>query len=107
MAQFTPLIAELRAVQIAMSRIDDECAGYLSGIPDDQQASARNLLHYLALRRHDLRHAQPLLASHGLSSLGRTESHVRNSLDTVLRVLHTLEGSSWDGAARRGAADER
>ena len=41
---------------------------------DDQQASARNLLHYLALRSHDLRGAQPLLASHGLSSLGRTES---------------------------------
>jgi pyruvate kinase len=98
MAQLTPLIAELRAVQIAMLRIDDECDGYLRGIPDDQQASARNLLHYLALRRHDLRHAQPLLASHGLSSLGRTESHVRNSLDTVLRVLHTLQGSPWDGA---------
>jgi pyruvate kinase len=70
----------------------------LSAIPGEQQTSARNLLHYLALRRHDLRHAQLILASHGLSSLGRTESHVRDGLETVLRVLHTLDGAPWDPA---------
>ena len=96
MAQLSSLIAELSGVQAAMARIDHECAAYLSAIPEDQQASARNLLHYLALRRHDLRHAQPLLASRGLSSLGRTESHVRDGLETVLRVLHMLEGVTWD-----------
>jgi pyruvate kinase len=98
MARLTSLIAELGEIQAAMARIDHECATYLNAIPDDQKASARNLLHYLALRRHDLRHAQPLLASHGLSSLGRTESHVRDSLETVLGVLYALEGASWEGA---------
>jgi pyruvate kinase len=96
MAQPSSLIAELSGVQAAMARIDHECAAYLSAIPEDHQASARNLLHYLALRRHDLRHAQPLLAASGLSSLGRTESHVRDGLETVLRVLHVLEGLSFD-----------
>jgi pyruvate kinase len=96
MAPLTSLIAELSVVQVAMARIDHDCAAYLHAVPADQQASARNLLHYLALRRHDLRHAQPLLASRGLSSLGRTESHVRNSLETVLEVLHTLEGLAWE-----------
>jgi len=98
MARLTSLIAELRGVETGMARIDHECAAYLTAIPDEQQASARNLLHYLALRRHDLRHAQPLLASHGLSSLGRTESHVRDGLETVLRVLHMLEGLPWNRA---------
>ena len=95
-SKLTSLIAELRPIHEAMARVDDACAGYLNAIPDDQQASARNLLHYLALRSHDLRGAQPLLASHGLSSLGRTESHVRHGLETVLKVLHALDGSSWD-----------
>jgi pyruvate kinase len=78
-----------------MAAVDHDCAAYVSAIPDNQQASARNLLHYLSLRSHDLRHVQPLLAAQGLSSLGRTESHVRNGLETVLRVLHLLEGGSW------------
>ena len=95
-AKLTSLIAELRQIHQGMARIDDACAGYLNAIPDDQQASARNLLHYLALRSHDLRHAQPLLASYGVSSLGRTESHVRHGLEAVLKVLHLLDGDSWD-----------
>ena len=89
------LIAELRDVHAGMARVDGECAPYLSAICAEQQASARNLLHYLALRSHDLRDIQPLLASQGLSSLGRTESHVRDGLETVLKVLHALEGGAW------------
>ena len=91
------LIAELHRIHSGMARVDETCAGYLSTIPDDQQASARNLLHYLALRSHDLRQLQPLLASHGLSSLGRTESHVRHGLETVMKVLHGMEGTPWNG----------
>ena len=52
--------------------------------------SARNLAHYLALRRHDVRHLQSQLALLGLSSLGRTESHVLTAVQTVHRVLDIL-----------------
>jgi pyruvate kinase len=92
----SPVITELLEVHEAMTRIDRECAEYLALIPEAQQASARNLLHYLALRRHDFRHAQTVLASHGLSSLGRTESHVQHGLATVLNVLHVLDGAEWN-----------
>lgn len=51
--------------------------------------SARNLLHYLAFRRIDLRREQARLAHWGLSSLGRSESHVLYNLDAVLRWLGT------------------
>ena len=45
--------------------------------------SAENLAHYLALRHHDLRDLQRELMRHGLSSLGRLESRVMVTLQTV------------------------
>ena len=96
MASTLSPLTELVGVHAAIARIDRDCADYLAGIPEAQQSSARNLLHYLALRRHDLRHAQQALAAKGLSSLGRTESHVRHGLETVLRTLHVLDSASWD-----------
>ena len=45
------------------------------------EASAQNLACYLALRRHDLPPLQLALMRWGLSSLGRSESRVRVTLD--------------------------
>ncbi len=56
--------------------------------------SAQNLAHYLALRRHDVRELQSQLALLGLSSLGRTESHVFTAVQTVHRVLRALLGAN-------------
>ena len=58
--------------------------------------SARNLAHYLAIRRSDMRELQDELTFLGLSSLGRSESCVMSTLDNVLEVLHGLEGLSTD-----------
>ncbi len=52
-----------------------------------QRESARNLLHYIAFRRSDLRREQTQLARWGLSSLGRSESHVLYNLESVLGWL--------------------
>lgn len=54
--------------------------------------SARNLLHYLAFRHFDLRTMQEPLAKLGLSSLGRSESHVQANLRAVKYHLHRLLG---------------
>ncbi|MGD0718859.1 MAG: pyruvate kinase [Thermoplasmata archaeon] len=54
--------------------------------------SARNLLHYLAFRRFDLRRDQTRLAHWALSSLGRSESHVLYNLDAVLGWLDRSRG---------------
>ncbi|MBK8978476.1 MAG: pyruvate kinase [Planctomycetes bacterium] len=56
----------------------------------EHRPSARNLLHYLALRNRDLRPIQAELSSIGLSSLGRAESAVLQNLDAVLAALHHL-----------------
>lgn len=52
--------------------------------------SALNLAHYLALRKRDLRRLQAALMPWGLSSLGRCESRVLPTLDSVLASLDSL-----------------
>jgi len=59
------------------------------------EASARNLLHYLALRQHDLRPLQARLAVLGLSSLGRAEAHVLATIEAVLKALLHLAQLDW------------
>lgn len=86
------LAAHLDALAVAMTQIDRASGSFLAELPVSQLPSAANLLHYLVLRSHDLRDEQRLLAAHGLSSLGRTESHVRSGLDAVIRALRALEG---------------
>jgi len=61
-----------------------------SDIPEERRRSARNLLHYLALRKHDLRTLQDQLAALGLSSLGRAESQALESVQTVLDLVRQL-----------------
>jgi pyruvate kinase len=63
-------------------------------IHEAHRRSAQNLAHYLALRRHDIRQLQSQLARLGLSSLGRTESHVLTAVQTVYHVLNALLGTN-------------
>lgn len=58
-------------------------------------ASARNLVHYIGLRREDRRALQERLAWIGVSSLGRSESHVLANVDKALGLLHRLAGKPW------------
>jgi pyruvate kinase len=84
----------------------------LAGVHVDWVESARNLVHYAALRQHDLRELQLLLQQHGLSSLGRCESFVMASLLEVrMRVAEALIASRTaepsalnEIAARRGGS---
>lgn len=76
----------------------------LRGIAAPRRASASNLLDYLALRRHDLRHLQLVLADLGLSSLGRSEAAARASLLAVLRVIERVEPVSAQPPGNEAAA---
>jgi pyruvate kinase len=53
---------------------------------------AVNLIHYLALRHHDVRGLQRCLAEHGLSSLGRSEPHVMATLEAIRAALAVPTG---------------
>ncbi|MFC1465942.1 MAG: pyruvate kinase [Candidatus Brachytrichaceae bacterium NZ_4S206] len=84
----TPVM-ELRQRALALEQqyqdaVNQAASGY--------RESARNLLHYLALRQVDVRDLQDELAALGLSSLGRSEAHTLHTLDAVLIALHRLAG---------------
>lgn len=69
-----------------------------------------NLSDYISLRSHDLTDLQYRLAARGLSSLGRSESHVALALDTLITTLERLTGESnapypIRAMARAGAAE--
>ena len=85
-------ISELRARAIALeqSHLDE-----ILRIAPSYQASARNLLHYLALRQVDLRPLQTELAALGLTSLGSREAQTLGALDALLVALHAMAGKSW------------
>jgi pyruvate kinase len=78
--ELTELRAELLAGEAGL-------ADAIDAVHPDHRASARNLAHYLALRRFDIRALQLRLARVGLSSLGASESHVLVSIDRVLGML--------------------
>jgi pyruvate kinase len=81
----------LQAAQDFKEELDYVYSGNLQG--------ARNLVHYLSLRRHDIRELQEDLGRLALSSLGRLESHVIATLDALMALLHKIEGKNWDGRA--------
>ena len=89
------LIEELQLLRQSMHTREGQMHTALSRVSEKYQESARNLIHYLALRVHDLRPVQEQLAWLGLSSLGRSESHVLANLDKVLGILHCLTGQEW------------
>jgi pyruvate kinase len=97
--QRAELIERLSAIREELMAEADGWQSWVTGREADRDASARNLLQYLALRRHDLRDLQDPLTALGLSSLGHSEGHVQASVDAVLNVLSVLDGRPRAGAA--------
>jgi len=73
--------------------IEKEFTRDIISVPKEYQESAKNLLHYMALRRHDIRNLQIELGYLGLSSLGRLEAHVLAGLESVLAALNRISGN--------------
>lgn len=99
---------QLRGTCLAM---EQEFEASISEARPQSRPSAKNLIDYLALRKHELRDLQFQLAAHGLSSLGHSESSVLAALDAVIGVLESLSHKhprepigSNPGALKRGTA---
>ncbi len=84
-----PAIESLRRHALDVERAH---AREIEAVHPRHQDSARNLLHYLALRQSDIRDLQRELGMLGLSRLGRAEAHTLSSLDAVLAALHAMAG---------------
>jgi hypothetical protein len=92
-SQLEELIQHLNLLRSEMLELEASGLVGCADVHPEHAASAKNLMHYLALRRHDIRHLQLQLAALGLSSLGRTEPHVMSSLNAVVNLLRRLRGS--------------
>jgi pyruvate kinase len=82
------LLSELREAESLWSR-------WLTTVAEEQRTSARNLVHYWAIRQSDLRDLQSRLAAFGLSSLGRSEAHVEATLLQVHSAIGAMLGNGW------------
>lgn len=101
-ADLASALERLRAELIASERALE---GLIRTTHPTQAESARNLVHYLELRRRDIRGLQQRLMRQGLSSLGRTESHVLASVEAVLRGARALSGQPPESGAERDEAE--
>ncbi len=86
------LVRELTGLREAMLMLETEAADQIAEAHPAYTESARNLVHYLALRRRDIRELQTRLAELGLSSLGRAEAHVLQNVEGVLRLVRAYAG---------------
>ena len=88
------LSGQLKAIHADLLHLEREFESQLAECALHKK-SVRNLIHYLALRRHDIRELQEELAALGLSSLGRMEAHVLAGIEAVLKLLNRLAGREW------------
>ena len=84
------LRAELLALLDAVRAEESVRRRRIGAVLPKHRASARNLAHYLGLRKQELRRLQLDLAALGLTSLGDCEGHVE---DTLLRLCAWLSGN--------------
>ncbi|WP_276499013.1 pyruvate kinase [Pontibacter litorisediminis] len=84
---YQDLIRQLDQLHQDAIALEEKFAPAVRAVHPKFRKSAKNLLHYLALRQHDIRELQEQLAQLGLSSLGRAEGHVLASLQAVRQHL--------------------
>jgi pyruvate kinase len=84
------LIVRLENLREEMLELEANHQRDVKEVSDSHTKGAKNLLHYVALRRHDLHETQIELAELGLSSLGRCESWSLTNIEAVLCILRIL-----------------
>jgi pyruvate kinase len=89
---YAGLLHELEALRSELKELEHLFAPSLQQVNPLHLASAVNMVHYLGLRRRDMRPLQERLAAAGLSSLGRMESHVLANLDAIIDLLRCALG---------------
>lgn len=83
------LLDQLSAAERTWSR-------QLARVADEHRPSARNMVHYWAIRQIDLRELQTRLSARGLSSLGRSEQHVEATLMSVRSAITAMLGEGFN-----------
>jgi pyruvate kinase len=85
---------QLESIRSRAAEFEADYADVLNEVHPLYQRSARNLVHYLALRQVDIRELQQELAVMGLSSLERAERNVMASIQAVQGALVESPGTA-------------
>jgi len=88
------LIQEISAIIERLEHFEAKYVAELSKIHPNFIKSARNLIHYRALRKEDITAVQNKLANMGLSRLDKPEGHVMASLLASRAILESLLNNS-------------
>ncbi|HVO10744.1 MAG TPA: pyruvate kinase [Vicinamibacteria bacterium] len=84
------LIPRIEALVRHANELERARSVEIDAVALEERRSARNLVHYLALRQADVRPLQEELSALGLSSLARIESFTLAALESVLTALRAL-----------------
>lgn len=87
------LLQKVESLEKNALNIEAASKDELRHIHPDHKDSARNLLHYLAIRSHDLRSLQKDLSVLAISSNGHAESYALSSLQKIKYLLSALAGT--------------
>jgi pyruvate kinase len=99
------LLASIRDDAIAL---ESEYADELASVRPGFREGARNLVHYLALRKSDTEEMRTALRRLGLYSLAHAERNVLGSLEAVLRAIDALtEGKAVSPEVLEAAVQTR
>lgn len=88
--KLSALLEQLEIIKEQAKSFENKFAHQLSLVHSSNLESARNLVHYLALRNQDIRDLQNSLWELGISRLGRAESHVMASIISIENLLKSL-----------------
>jgi len=91
---YAALLHELEELRSELIELEQMSATTLQKETPLHLASTINMIHYLGLRRRDMRSLQQRLAAVGLSSLGRMESHVLAHLNAIIELLRCALGKN-------------
>ena len=84
------ILEQLKQIENEAKALEKKYEKRLKKIHPENQKSALNLIHYLALRNQDIRDLQNTLGQLGISRLGRAESHVFASIAAVKNLLNKI-----------------
>lgn len=84
------MLEQLEAIEQRAATLEKRYHDVLQRVHPTFAASARNLVHYRALRQHDIRDLQNKLGNLGLSRLGRAESHIMASVKAAKAYVQAL-----------------
>jgi len=86
------LLKKVDALEIDVIETEQKHHPALKHIHANHLCSAQNLLHYLAIRAHDLRVLQKSLSEMAISSISHSESYTLDNLQKVQYLLRALAG---------------